>query len=124
MSYATSWFRALRVHCRTSARTRLRYGFEKWFGWYFNGHRIFLPGYTGHKPFLWPRFGEANVSLTTKALCDFTNSYQHRRSTEWEPIALAGAGTTQPSARVNEIYHKTIGLVPNYQGHVPGATFR
>ncbi|XP_053665424.1 UPF0605 protein CG18335-like [Anopheles marshallii] len=81
-------------------------------------------GYTGHKPFLWPRFGEANVPLTSKALCDFTNSYNHRRSTDWEPITLAGAGTTQPSARVNEIYHKTIGLLPNYQGHVPGAMFR
>ena len=81
-------------------------------------------GYTGHKPFLWPRFGESNVPISSKALCDFTNSYNHRRSTDWEPITLAGAGTSQPSAKVNEIYHKTIGLLPNYQGHVPGAMFR
>ncbi|XP_053688774.1 UPF0605 protein GA14893-like [Sabethes cyaneus] len=81
-------------------------------------------GYTGHKPFLWPRFGEPNVALTKKALCDFTNSYQHRRSTEWVPIAPAGTGTCQPSAAIHEIYLKNIGLVPSYKGHVPGAMFR
>nr|XP_029712396.1 UPF0605 protein GA14893-like isoform X1 [Aedes albopictus]XP_029712397.1 UPF0605 protein GA14893-like isoform X1 [Aedes albopictus]XP_029712398.1 UPF0605 protein GA14893-like isoform X1 [Aedes albopictus]XP_029712399.1 UPF0605 protein GA14893-like isoform X1 [Aedes albopictus]XP_029712400.1 UPF0605 protein GA14893-like isoform X1 [Aedes albopictus]XP_029712401.1 UPF0605 protein GA14893-like isoform X1 [Aedes albopictus] len=84
----------------------------------------FKLGYTGHKPFLWPRFGEANVSLTKKALCDFTNSYQHRRHTEWVPISPAGSGTCQPSAAMNEIYMKNIGLVPSYKGHVPGAMFR
>lgn len=81
-------------------------------------------GYTGHKPFLWPRFGEANVPLTKKSMCDFTNSFQHRRNTEWVPIAPAGSGTCQPSAQVNEIYMKNIGLLPSYKGHVPGAMFR
>ncbi|XP_058464596.1 UPF0605 protein CG18335-like isoform X2 [Malaya genurostris] len=81
-------------------------------------------GYTGHKPFLWPRFGEPNITLTKKAFCDFTNSYEHRKSTEWVPIAPAGTGTCQPSAPIHQIYMKNIGLVPSYMGHVPGALFR
>ncbi|XP_055631965.1 UPF0605 protein CG18335-like [Toxorhynchites rutilus septentrionalis] len=89
-----------------------------------NCEKYFKLGYTGHKPFLWPRFGESNIPLSKKALCDFTNSYQHRRCTEWIPITPAGTGTCQPTDAVNGIYMKNVGLIPRYMGHVPGAMFR
>ncbi|XP_055609427.1 UPF0605 protein CG18335-like isoform X2 [Uranotaenia lowii] len=81
-------------------------------------------GYTGNKPFQWPRFGEPNMQLSKKSLCDFTNNYQHRRATEWVPIAPAGEGLCQPPSAANEIYLKNTGLVPTYEGHIPGAMFR
>ena len=81
-------------------------------------------GYNGHVPFSWPLFGQGNKPLTNSALCDFTNNYQHRRSTEWAPITNAGVGTSRPSGPVHEIYLKNVGLIPNYQGHVPGCAFR
>lgn len=81
-------------------------------------------GHTGHQPFAWPRFGQGNQPLTTSALCDFTNNYQHRLSTEWAPITNAGVGCSKASGPVYAIYHKNVGLIPNYTGHVPGAMFR
>lgn len=81
-------------------------------------------GHRGHQPFAWPRFGHKNEPLANSALCDFTNNYQHRKSTEWAPITNAGVGASMASGPVNEIYYKNVGLIPNYAGHVPGSKFR
>ena len=81
-------------------------------------------GYTGHKPFLWPRFGEESKIAVKNGWADFTSNYHHRQSSEWAPISNAGNGTTLATAPMHEIYQKNTGLMPNYQGHVPGSLFR
>lgn len=35
-----------------------------------------------------------------------------------------GVGASIPSLPCHKIYHRNIGLIPNYGGHVPGQTFR
>lgn len=62
--------------------------------------------------------------MTNDALCDFTNNFNHHKSTEWSPIINTGVGASVPSAPCHKIYHRNIGLIPNYGGHVPGAMFR
>jgi hypothetical protein len=82
-------------------------------------------GYAGHQPFSWPQFGQSHQVASKNALCDFTQKYQHRKSTEWAPIA--GVGMYKPNPTFNcqsNIYHTNTGMVPNYQGHVPGQVFR
>lgn len=69
------------------------------------------------------RFGQSSKQLTNSALCEFTNNYHHRRSAEWCPIEMAGVGTSCPNSGQFVIYHRNIGIVPNYGGHVPGEAF-
>lgn len=61
--------------------------------------------------------------MTNSALCDFTTNYRRRQSTEWAPVSITRPDPPlqiQPS----EIYHKQLGQIPNYAGHIPGAPFR
>jgi hypothetical protein len=80
-------------------------------------------GFGGHVPFGYASFGKTNEAMTNSALCDFTSNYRKRLSTEWAPVTISRADPPlliQPS----EIYHKHIGQLPNYGGHIPGAIFR
>lgn len=80
-------------------------------------------GFTGQVPFGYASFGKTNQAMTNSALCDFTSNYRKRLSTEWAPVSIARPDPPlliQPS----EIYHKHIGQLPNYAGHIPGAIFR
>ncbi|KAG5899625.1 hypothetical protein JTB14_037283 [Gonioctena quinquepunctata] len=80
-------------------------------------------GFTGHVPFGYAAFGQTNEKMTNSALCDFTSNYRKRLSNEWAPVIidkLVPPLLIQPE----EIYHKHIGQLPNYGGHIPGAIFR
>lgn len=80
-------------------------------------------GFTGHVPFGYASFGKTNETMTNSALCDFTNNYRKRLSNEWAPVQIdrpEPPTLLQPS----EIYHKHVGQLPNYTGHIPGAIFR
>lgn len=83
---------------------------------------LFL-GFSGHVPFGYASFGKTNQAMTNSALCDFTANYRKRLSTEWAPVTVSRPDPPlliQPS----EIYHRHIGQLPNYGGHIPGAIFR
>lgn len=69
------------------------------------------------------RYGQTSQALTNSALCDFTHNYRRRQSTEWAPV---GAVQPDPPLLISppEIYHKHVGLLPHYVGHLPGAKFR
>ncbi|KAK6620742.1 hypothetical protein RUM43_011037 [Polyplax serrata] len=74
-------------------------------------------------PFGYSKFGMSNDPMTNSALCDFTSNYRKKMSTEWAPVNLSRPDPPlhfQPM----EIYHKHVGLMPNYAGHIPGARFR
>lgn len=74
-------------------------------------------------PFGYSKFGMSNDPMTNSALCDFTSNYRKKMSTEWAPVSLSRPDPPlhfQPM----EIYHKHVGLLPNYAGHIPGAIFR
>ncbi|KAL1505685.1 hypothetical protein ABEB36_005191 [Hypothenemus hampei] len=80
-------------------------------------------GFTGHVPFGFASFGKTNKAMTNSNLCDFTSNYRKRLSNEWAPVELDRPDPPiliQPA----EIYHKHIGQLPNYSGHIPGAIFR
>ncbi|KAK9880198.1 hypothetical protein WA026_010070 [Henosepilachna vigintioctopunctata] len=82
-----------------------------------------IKGFTGHIPFGYASFGKTNEAMTNSALCEFTSNYRKRLSTEWSPVSLSRYDPPlliQPS----EIYHRHIGQLPNYCGHIPGAIFR
>lgn len=77
----------------------------------------------GHCPFGFSSFGKTNQAMTNSALCDFTSNYRKRLSTEWAPVNISRPDPPlmmQPS----EIYHRHVGQLPNYGGHIPGAIFR
>lgn len=80
-------------------------------------------GFTGHVPFGYANFGKTNEAMTNSALCDFTSNYRKRLSTEWAPVTINRPDPPlliQPS----ELYHRHVGQLPNYCGHIPGAIFR
>lgn len=80
-------------------------------------------GFTGPVPFGYSSFGQTNKAMTNSALCDFTTNYRKRLSTEWAPVTISRPDPPlliQPS----EIYHRHLGQLPNYAGHIPGAIFR
>lgn len=80
-------------------------------------------GYAGHIPYGYAHFGKSNVPATNSALCDFTSDYRKRQSTEWAPVTVSRPDPPlmiQPTT----LYHKHVGMLPNYLGHVPGETFR
>lgn len=77
----------------------------------------------GQYPFGCANFGKPRQNISRSALCDFTTDYRKRLSNEWGPVF-----TTRPEPPVLiqpfEIYHKHLGQLPNYTGHIPGAIFR
>ncbi|XP_015599184.1 UPF0605 protein CG18335 [Cephus cinctus] len=88
-----------------------------------NPKKYFVSGYTGYIPYGYAHFGATNLPMTNSALCDFTTNYRTRQSTEWAPANISRPDPPlliQPT----EIYHKHVGLIPNYLGHVPGCRFR
>lgn len=80
-------------------------------------------GYSGHIPYGYAHFGATNATSTNSALCDFTSNYRRRQSTEWAPVTIS---RPDPPLHIQptEIYHKHVGMIPNYLGHVPGGSFR
>ncbi|XP_018576172.1 UPF0605 protein CG18335-like [Anoplophora glabripennis] len=80
-------------------------------------------GFTGHVPFGYATLGKTNQQMTNSALCDFTSSYRKRLSNEWAPVQI---DRPEPPLLIQpaEIYHRHIGQLPNYGGHIPGAIFR
>ncbi|XP_053992705.1 UPF0605 protein CG18335-like [Hylaeus volcanicus] len=88
-----------------------------------NPKKYFVSRYAGHIPYGYAHFGASNVPATNSALCDFTSNYRKRQSTEWAPVTISRPDpplAIQPTM----IYHKHVGMIPNYLGHVPGETFR
>lgn len=88
-----------------------------------NPKKFFVSRYAGHIPYGYAHFGKSNIPATNSALCDFTSDYRKRQSTEWAPVTISRPDPPliiQPTA----IYHKHVGMLPNYLGHVPGETFR
>lgn len=77
----------------------------------------------GDPPFGQQSFGKMNRELSTSQVCDFASNYRKRLSTEWAPVNI-----TRPDPPLliqpTEIYHRHIGQMPNYSGHIPGAQFR
>ncbi|XP_022920071.1 CIMIP2 protein CG18335-like [Onthophagus taurus] len=80
-------------------------------------------GFAGHVPFGYASFGKTSQAMTNSSLCDFTSNYRKRLSTEWAPVSL---NKPDPPLLLSpaEIYHKHVGLLPNYAGHIPGQIFR
>ncbi|XP_076232496.1 CIMIP2 protein CG18335 [Calliopsis andreniformis] len=88
-----------------------------------NPQKYFISRYAGHIPYGYSHFGASNVPATNSALCDFTSNYRKRQSTEWAPVTISRPDPPlliQPTT----LYHKHVGMIPNYLGHVPGETFR
>ncbi|XP_037813393.1 UPF0605 protein GA14893 isoform X1 [Lucilia sericata] len=88
-----------------------------------NKEKYIVNGYAGHIPMTMTRFGQSNKQLTNSALCEFTNNYHHRKSDEWCPMEMSGIPSSSPNNGQFVIYHRTIGMVPSYAGHVPGELF-
>ncbi|XP_063973989.1 CIMIP2 protein CG18335-like isoform X1 [Diachasmimorpha longicaudata] len=79
--------------------------------------------YTGHVPHGYEYFGGSHKPVTNSALCEFTTNYRTRQSAEWAPASISRPDPPlliQPA----ELYHKHVGMLPNYLGHIPGAAFR
>ncbi|KAJ3641697.1 hypothetical protein Zmor_028179 [Zophobas morio] len=85
--------------------------------------KYFKKGFAGHVPFGYAAFGKTNEAMTNSTLCDFTSNYRKRLSTEWAPVTISRADPPL-LIKPTEIYHKHIGQLPNYGGHIPGAIFR
>ncbi|KAM7350571.1 CIMIP2 protein GA14893-like [Cochliomyia hominivorax] len=91
-----------------------------------NEEKYIVKGYAGYIPMALTRFGQSNKQLTNSALCEFTNNYHHRKSDEWCPMEMSGIAssfTSNMEQQQSVIYHRTIGMVPSYSGHVPGQLF-
>ncbi|XP_061401546.1 CIMIP2 protein GA14893 [Musca vetustissima] len=85
--------------------------------------KYIINGYAGHIPMTMTHYGQSNKRLTNSALCEFTNNYHHRQSAEWCPMELTGIANACPNAGQFVIYHRTIGMIPKYAGHVPGEAY-
>jgi len=85
-------------------------------------HNFIYTGYAGYVPFGHNKVGQNHQKTMNLSLCDFTSNYQHQQSTEWAPVFVP---RPQPPLLIQsiQIYHKHVGLIPNYQGHVPGIQF-
>jgi hypothetical protein len=60
---------------------------------------------------------------TAATLTDFTNNYNFRQAAEWTPVPFYHSSLVADQGGA-EIYPRTTGLLPNYQGHVPGLKHR
>ncbi|XP_073987699.1 CIMIP2 protein CG18335-like isoform X2 [Rhodnius prolixus] len=85
--------------------------------------KYFIPGYAGHVPFGYSKFGENFQNATNSALKDFSFKFNRMKSTEWAPV---GTLRDQPAlvSIPHHIYSEKHGLIPNYGGFVPGIQFR
>lgn len=54
--------------------------------YYFILKQTIVPGFTGHVPYGFQRFGDSSKKVTNSALCDFSSNYRRRQSTEWAPV--------------------------------------
>lgn len=88
-----------------------------------NPEKRIKQGATVHVPFGYSKFGSSNDPMTNSAICDFTSNYRRKQSTEWAPVNLSRPDPPLHIAPL-DIYHKHIGMVPKYTGHLPGARFR
>lgn len=84
---------------------------------------IFCKGYATHIPHGYTYFGTAIISSSDIVLYDFATNCRKKESTKYgvEVIAYFDPPLLVQST---EIYHKNIGMIPNYLGHIPGALFR
>ncbi|XP_066997275.1 CIMIP2 protein CG18335 [Anabrus simplex] len=100
-----------------------RQGYSPYFSDCDDPEKYLKGGFGGHVPFGFSRFGESNQPYTNSALCDFTNNYRMRMSTEWAPVSII---RPDPPLQIQatEIYPKHMGLLPGYLGHVPGQILR
>lgn len=77
----------------------------------------------GKYPFGCSNFKNARQMISKTNICDFVTDYRKRLSNEWVPAYVA-----RPEVPVViqpfDIYHKHLGQLPNYTGHIPGAIFR
>ena len=83
----------------------------------------FVTGYAGHVPFGTARFGGTSQCMSNASLVDFTNNYRRRLSTEWAPVTVT-APDPPDMLMPPQIYHKNVGMIPHYMGHLPGFQFR
>ncbi|XP_066149950.1 CIMIP2 protein GA14893-like isoform X2 [Euwallacea fornicatus] len=88
-----------------------------------NSEKYLKAGFTRHDvPFDYAAFGGANDTMTNSSLCKFSSNYTRLRN-EWAPVKI-----DRPDhlafVQTAEIYHKHIGQLPSYGGHIPGAIFR
>lgn len=83
---------------------------------------LFRKGYATHVPHSYEYFGKLIVSSSDSLLYDFTNC-RKGQIMEYEPVTIA---CPDPPILIqsSEIYHKHVGMIPNYFGHIPGAMFR
>uniref|UniRef100_A0A1A9W9F8 Ciliary microtubule inner protein 2A-C-like domain-containing protein n=1 Tax=Glossina brevipalpis TaxID=37001 RepID=A0A1A9W9F8_9MUSC len=88
-----------------------------------NEEKFVVNGYSGHIPMAMTRFGQSSKQLSHGALTDFVNNYRHRKSDEWCPLEAAGVASSCPNSTQFVIYHQSVGMIPNYAGHVPGEAY-
>ncbi|BES92878.1 UPF0605 protein [Nesidiocoris tenuis] len=88
-----------------------------------NPKKFFIPGFAGHIPFVHSQCGQSFSLESNASLRDFTTNYRRRLSTEWAPVTVVRKDPPL-LIRPSEIYHKHIGMLPNYGGHIPGSMYR
>ncbi|XP_060523617.1 CIMIP2 protein CG18335-like isoform X2 [Cylas formicarius] len=100
-----------------------RYSHSPYFSDNIDPEKYLKSGFTGHIPFGYAAFGKTHQAMTNSALCDFTSNYRKRLSNEWAPVEI---NRPDPPVLIQpmEIYHRHVGQLPNYSGHIPGAIFR
>ncbi|XP_026476527.1 UPF0605 protein GA14893-like [Ctenocephalides felis] len=77
-----------------------------------------------YKPYEFPKFSEGHPNIIPMAMVEFTNNYQYRRGEQWCPIGEAGVSFIGGGADGYPIYHRSLGQLPGYMGHIPGNNIR
>ncbi|KAK9498699.1 hypothetical protein O3M35_003275 [Rhynocoris fuscipes] len=85
--------------------------------------KSFIAGYTGHVPFGFAQLGSSYGPASNCALKSFSYEYNSLKSTEWAPV---GTLREEPASTAipHKIYSEKYGLIPNYEGFVPGFQFK
>lgn len=85
---------------------------------------FFIPEYTGDRLlFEFPEFGTSRKLELQCTLKDFTNQQNFRRSYDRSPVPFYHSSLNAEQAG-SEIYPRACGIIPTYQGHVPGMKHR
>lgn len=63
------------------------------------------------------------LEYTNSFTHDFTGNHRQRQNTAWFPDSL-DKPTPPLIIQSAQIYHKHLGQIPNYCGHIPGKMFR
>lgn len=84
----------------------------------------FTIGKEKYAPYQFPKYGEGHPNIIPMALVELTNNYQYRRGEQWCPVVVTGAPTVGGGSDGYPIYHKSLGQLPGYMGHVPGHRLR